>query len=270
MEFCTCGSQKPSDECCIPFSPPILQKIPPFISSYKIHTSDYPLFVGQVRVRYGVKDGPGILAQVDPVIAEALGFDLTKPQLSSATERNTLIFPLHAVRYHQQQFMNRLRFIQSELLKMVDSSVNDARIELIQCEDIPLRCEFEAFISRTAAYLDAMGHYIANTLHITERKHGSHHKIQKYLDNEHGVKRLKYKPLRETYMVHQDWTKELFSIRHQIVHEGMSMDMTVPDDYFETKRFNPILKGKSVEGLVISFWKNTLELTRSLMTLPID
>lgn len=270
MEICLCGSGKTPDQCCVPVSPPILMKIPPFISSSRIHKADYPIFVKQYRVRYSLKSGPGILAQVDPVIAEVLGFDMSKSHINNATERNTLVFPFHAVRYHQQQFMNRLRFIQRELSNLVESKTHDAMIEIIQCEDIPLRCEFEAYISRIASYLDAMAHYITKVLNIS-RKHSSHNKIQIYLENEFKGKKMTHQTLRQIYKNHENWSKNLFSIRHEIIHEGMSMDMTVPDDYFETKKaFNPTLKKESIEQLVVLFWNNIVELTRSIIEVTIN
>lgn len=267
MELCLCGSQKPSNQCCIPTSAPIHMEIPPFIRSSKLHRMDVPMFVNQLKISYAVKKGPAVLAQVDPLIADALGFDLRKIHLDNATERNTLIFPLHAIRYHQQQFMIRLRFIQSEIPKLVLRTVNDPIIELFQCEDVPLRCEFEAFISRTAAYLDAMGRYIAKILNVSVKKHGSHNKIQNYLSKVTGPKRKEHLAILQTYETHEEWAKKLLNIRNEIMHEGMSMDMTIPEDYFETRIFNPKLNGESVEELVLTFWSRILELTRSLMLL---
>ncbi|KQO18038.1 hypothetical protein [Paenibacillus sp. Leaf72] len=267
MEVCFCGSQKPSNQCCIPTNPPIIMEIPPFIRSSKLHRVGYPLIVNQVKIRYGVEKGPAILAQVDPLIADVLGFDLKKVHLDNATERNTIIFPLHAIRYHQKQFMHRLRFIQREIKKLARRAASDPLIELIQCEDIPLRCEFESFISRMAAYLDAVGRYIAKMLNVSVKNHGSHNKIQNYLRNEIEAKREEHQAILQVYEKHGKWSKKLLNIRNEIMHEGMSMDMTIPEDYFETRIFDPTLDGESVEELVLTFWSRVLELTRSLILL---
>ncbi|SFF45684.1 hypothetical protein SAMN04487969_1423 [Paenibacillus algorifonticola] len=267
MEVCLCGSRKPPNQCCIPTNPPIHMEIPPFIRSSKLHRVGYPKIVNQVQIRYGVEKGPAILAQVDPLIADALGFDLKKIHLDNATERNTIIFPLHAIRYHLKQFMHRLRYIQREITKLARRTASDPLIELIQCEDVPLRCEFEAFISRMAAYLDAMGRYIAKMLKISVKNHGSHNRIQNYLRNGTGGKREEHQAILQAYETHAKWSKKLLNIRNEIMHEGMSMDMTIPENYFESRIFDPTLDGESVEELVLTFWSKVLELTRSLILL---
>lgn len=266
MDVCLCGSEKSPDQCCIPSVPPIHSEIPRFVSSSKFYTPDVPFFINRIQVSYGVQKGPAILSQIDPLIAEALGFDLTQVHLYNPTARNTLIFPLHAVRYHLQQFLYRLRFLQKEVVQSVRRAASDPRLEIIQCEDVPLRSELEAFISRLAAYLDALAHYVADFLKYSV-KNASYNKVKNRLSEETGLKRKEHTAIREAYETHEGWIRKLLNIRHEVMHEGISMDMSIPNDFFETRTFTPRLNGESVEELVITFWSETLVFTKSLISL---
>jgi hypothetical protein len=267
MEACHCGSQKPSDQCCIPTLAPIHSEIPRFIRSSKIYTPDFPFFANQIKVNYGVVKGPAILSQIDPLIAEALGFDLTQVHLFNPSARNTLVFPLHAVRYHLQQFMYRLRLLQNEIGQSARRAAKHPHVELIQCEDVPLRSELEAYIIRLAAYLDALAHYVANSLHYSV-KNASHNKVSnRRLSEETGAKRKEHQAIRETYEAHEEWVRKLLDMRHEVMHEGISMDMSIPADFFETNSFIPRLSGESVEEIVIIIWSKALTFTRSIINL---
>ena len=59
MEACLCGSQKPSDESCIPSVAPIHSDIPRFVRSSKLYLPGTPIFARQIRNKLWGRKGPG-------------------------------------------------------------------------------------------------------------------------------------------------------------------------------------------------------------------
>ncbi|WP_407655229.1 SEC-C domain-containing protein [Alicyclobacillus dauci] len=175
---CPCGSGLLAKECCYPTKPPINMPVPQYVKldnvpvatrvnglvddSMREQIESHLSQMFNLTVKIGSESGPGFLPreQANRQIAHVLGYGLDEYHLDKERNEHTLIGPLHSVKYHQQQCMYRLFVLQQRSKKSKQNSLshpsNNKHINVvhtIQFEDLPLRAEFEAFVSRISSAL---------------------------------------------------------------------------------------------------------------------
>lgn len=114
---CPCGSKLLAKDCCYPAKPPIKMTSPPYILGATVPSSDIVIHTNapkeianqltevlrsrlqpqSVTLTYANESGPGMLSrkQVNPQIADVLGYDLNGYYLDKHREENSLLSPLH-------------------------------------------------------------------------------------------------------------------------------------------------------------------------------
>jgi hypothetical protein len=125
---------------------------------------------------------------------------------------------------------------------------------------IPLRAEFEAFISRIGSALDALAKYTCRCIGKSVDKYGSHFKLTNYLkNNESGVTWLV--SLRDKYMAYEDWSRIVIrELRDYVIHEGTLWSLEAGKDMSIEEPFvPPTWQGKGIEVLCVEHWRTLME-----------
>lgn len=145
-------------------------------------------------------------------VERMVGTSYSEIQLTDACHQLNVIFDLlYSIRYHQRQFLFRLRLLHLQQLFNKPVTGNPSIIMI----DIPLRCELEAFISKTRSLLDVSAKLISCVMEPKKQKHGD---LLKHLEASHskGIK----KDLHDLYKQYNEWIKLLKPLREHIQHDG--------------------------------------------------
>lgn len=149
----------------------------------------------QVTLNYGPESGPGFLPreQVNSQIYRVLGYKPNEHHLGTVRNEHQLLGPLHRTKYHQRQCMYRLFILEQKSRKPRRPEISSSTgtqvklVRTIQFEDLPLRAEFEVYISRLASSLDALAHYTCKCLGKDTDDVGSHFKLANHLKTQSDV-----------------------------------------------------------------------------------
>lgn len=229
-DFCLCGSGRTTAECCIPKQYPIV---------------DGALGLKDVNVRL---EGVGIFGQrvpvpseltatltlnqphhVDPSVHTALHHwneaiflkvKLLAPQVALARLRtpsnllSNLDDSLHATRYHQRQFLCRLRTVNRR--HALGTARGSEQLQII-FNDLPLRCELEAFLLRVSGSLDALGQILGLLVTGKGRTYGE---LLRTVRNKREINPTLRTELTDIFSEHLAWIEEARTYRHAIVHRA--------------------------------------------------
>lgn len=265
-------------ECCFPSNPPIRMTIPPYIVKRPVPNEDIKirtnapkeiadrltaellprLLPQSVTLTYANETGPGILTrdQVNPQIAAILGYRPDGYYIDKPREQSSLLSPLHAVKYHQQQCMYRIDFLRqkSKTSRKRPGGVNQYLV--VQYEDVPLRSEFESFMARSASALDALSKY-ACRMTGTSKRHGTHFSLFNHLKECPE----KQPVLAEMYSKYEEWARTVIrDARDDVVHDGMLWSMEPSKNMTDDERFIvPSWNGTPVDQLCVDHWRTLIE-----------
>jgi hypothetical protein len=141
---------------------------------------------------------------------------------------------LHATRYHQRQFICRFRVVNDRHAQR--NNAGSERLQII-FNDLPLRCELEAFLLRTSGTLDALGQFLGLVVTGKQRTYGD---LLRVVKNKREIDDAVRISLIEVFNENTGWIEEAKSYRHAIVHRA------------EFNEFRgPILGGEGIGPAVI-------------------
>lgn len=121
---------------------------------------------------------------------------------------------LHAARYHQRQFLCRFRDVDARHRQSRTTAT--AQLEIVM-NDLPLRCEIEAFLVRVSSSLDALGQLLGLILTGKPKKWGE---FVTSLPKRRDIDSALRFALQDIIDQQAGWMAEARNYRHAIVHEA--------------------------------------------------
>lgn len=267
--FCPCKSGLKPNECCLVHESPLIERNQGF-SSVDIQSQlvdDYgnqfiPLYEmhTNVQMRKPQQLSHQILELLYP-IREALNVSNGAKRLKKNAEQidnmlNRIDDSLHAVQYHKRQFLFRLRLLTGEELllnKVVSGNVT------IEMDDMPLRYEFESFISRIRTTLDVIAKLIA--LHLGNKNVSTNGKLYAELKEN---KRHKGTKLYNVYMENEHWIVQLKKFRDSVQHDGDLpgfKSFEYEKGYFSYPKLNEL----TANHVCFTLWSNLMVFLKSVL-----
>ena len=256
---CPCGSEFLLKECCLPDESPITER-----------NQGY----SQIIMNYSLVDEYG--NQVIPRFGMKTNIEMRKPQQLSAQITNLIysIIPkinesnilsdesakylhdiddtLHACHYHKRQFLYRLRLLfQEEVLlnRPVRGNV------IVELDDLPLRYEFEAFVTRIRVTLDVLAKFISSI--IGNKKIKTNGDMFKFIHNPQNQK--KHSELCYIYLNHEDWITYLRKMRDAVQHDGVLPGFK-SFEYENGLTSNPSIDGLLANHVCFKYWRLLLSM----------
>ncbi|WP_348519797.1 SEC-C domain-containing protein [Alicyclobacillus hesperidum] len=294
---CPCGSPLAAKDCCYPTKSQVNMPIPQYITlepvpPYRVSVSPPIPPSGkalqdqivenlrksiQFTVLHGAESGPGILPRehANLQICKVLGYEQAGYYLEAVRNEHQLIIPLHTAKYHQQQCMYRLFMLEQKSnkgkrsrMEKPDTKGHLARI--IEYDDLPLRAEFEAFVSQVASSLDALAQYTCKCLGKSVNDLGSHFKLANYLKAQHDVEWLHV--LSQKYTEYEDWARIVMrQFRDFVIHEGTVWTLDAGKDISVSQPFSaPSWQGKSIEVLCVENWRTLMQFVGEVRSILLD
>lgn len=232
----------------------------------------------QVSLNHGSESGPGFLPreQANLQIARVLGYGADQYHLETVRNEHQLIGPLHAAKYHQKQCMYRLFTLEQKSHKAKRQSGQGPSgrgltlVRTFQFEDLPLRAEFEAFISRVASVLDALAQYTCKCLGKDVKQFGSHFKLSNHLKVQRGVEWLDV--LGRKYAEYEEWARTVMrDLRDYVIHEGTLWALDAGKDLSIEQPFaQPAWQGKTIEVLCVETWQTLIQFVEQIRNVLLD
>ena len=268
---CLCQSGRLATDCCFPAEPPILQS-EPRITGANVQAELSAPGIGSLPWPRGWKpfvslNQPG---QVDAEIENiAMGFlragaprgiddphELIEALRPLSTSVSRLAEAIYAARYHQLQFLFRLRRVFVQQTFAFTPPCGNAVVRL---NDRPLQAELEAFLIRLSSTLDAM----AKTLCILGKwseRHGSFTNLLKYLPNVSRRQVSAEARLLKVLRQHETWAREVKQLRNVVAHEGTT-DQFVPVSHEGMLVHDAKVAGVRAGEFAVRTWRSVKELT---------
>jgi hypothetical protein len=211
---CPCGSGFLTSECCIPKEAPVSVRNSGFksmnIDCRLVDDFGHPIYLGcsletQITIRnphqinkviedYCQNTSRLISSKVDP--AKAHQVYLLLQELGNS---------LNATKYRQQQLLFRYQLLYGEHVFALEVNGN-ANVEV---EDIPLRVEFEDYVSKVRTTLDVLARFVSVNIDGKKRNNGN---LCTYLKTYKGKANMTGQ-LEELYCHFEPWMKELKTVR---------------------------------------------------------
>ena len=271
---CLCQSGRTAGECCFPAEPPILWS-EPRITGANIEAQLSAPGIGPLPWPKGWKpfvsfNQPG---QVDDEIEDiAMAFlragapqriddphellEALRP-LSASVSR--LAEAIYAARYHQLQFLFRLRKV---VVQQTFAFAPPRGNVVVRINDRPLQAELEAFLIRLSSTLDAMAKVLCIVGEWSE-SNGTFHKLFKYLRSvsrePHSTEARLLRVLRQ----HESWVLEVKELRNAAAHDGTT-DKFVPVSHEGLLIHDAKVAGVRAGEFAVRTWKNVKDLARQL------
>jgi hypothetical protein len=260
---CPCGSGRTAGDCCIVEVPPLTRPK----EGYDSLRSDASL-VDSLGNSYPIPDGYSaeltlrkpiqLDPEVWPLLAQAVedALEFKGPALAKTNfghEVQNLDTAMHAVRYHQRQFIYRLRLLHGEHTSYFKPAQGNVTIYL---EDFPLRFELEAFLLRIRVCLDVVARCLSVCLMASPRTFGELHKAlrsKRSLDAD-----LRNRVL-QVFAANESWMDECSTLRHAITHEGSFSEFS-SFGYKEEQLLEPLVKALAADHLCFRVWRSLLTL----------
>lgn len=217
---CHCGSEMLLKQCCLPDESPITDKNQGFTSiimnSQLFDEWDnpiYPLFGMKTTVK--MRKLHQLSSQIDSLTYSAVqrGGNIEGFQVNVENSLKSLNDSLHAAHYHKIQFLYRFRLLE------VEDALNYIRIDgnvVIELDDMPLRYEFESYISTVRTSLDVLAKVVG--IHLKKNNIETNGGLFSYLKKQE--KNVKVSNLRYLYFKNEPWIAELKAKRDAIQHSG--------------------------------------------------
>ncbi|GIM48488.1 hypothetical protein DNHGIG_40370 [Collibacillus ludicampi] len=273
---CPCGSGLLIQQCCIPDVLPITlntqtriklnrQRMAQVVDDSGNHLG----FIDLSQLGIKMQASLGKYEQIDPAIENAIypaakfhGI-LDKPkdfQEQYFKHLDALWDVLHAVRYHQRNFLFRLRKL------IIEYSVDFSMVQPgegveITYDDVPLRLELESMILRLISTLDVFAK-IAGTL--MGKGFNQDKDLWSYLLATHKNKnRPVSSALYEIYTKYS-WIRDLKGIRNAITHDAIFLGYTGMK--FQDTLFSmPYVNELKSDHFAFRVWKELLQMTREIL-----
>lgn len=253
-EPCPCGSDFLLKDCCLPDESPLTEK-----NQGYLHITLNSRLVDE----YG--------NNVIPILGMKTNIEMRKPQQLSMQILNLLnsIVPrindtnmisnesarylhdiddaLHSCHYHKRQFLYRLRLLYREealLYRPVKGNV------IVELDDLPLRYEFEAFVTRIRMTLDVLAKFISSI--IGKKKIKTNGDLYKFVHNPQFQKN--YSELCFVYLNNENWITELRKMRDAVQHDGVLPGFK-SFEYENGLASNPSINGFTVNHVCFKYWK---------------
>ncbi len=272
--LCPCQSGRPAGECCFPAEPPIIQS-EPRITSANIQAQLSAPGIGALPWPRSWKpfvslNQPG---QVDDEIEDiAMAFlragapqgiddphelfEALRP-LSGSVSR--LAEAIYAARYHQLQFLFRLRKVVVQQTFAFSPPRGNA---VVRINDRPLQAELEAFLIRLSSALDAMAKVLC-ILGEWSESHGTFNKLLKYLQNVSRQPQCTEARLLRVLRQHESWVQEVKRLRNAAAHDGTT-DQFVPVSHEGLLVHDAKVAGVRAGEFAVRTWKSVKDLARDL------
>lgn len=174
----------------------------------------------------------------------------------SALEAN-LSDSLTATRYHQRQFLCRFQAVDARHGQALAKGSEQLQIVF---QDLPLKCELEAFLIRVSGSLDALAQMIGLILTGKQRTFGV--LIQKLQKKGTTAAELQ-KELSAIFQTHSAWIDESKKYRNAIVHEAEFDTFRAPK--LSTQGISSACVAEDdAAAFVIGVWANLLRMMREV------
>ena len=271
---CLCQSNRPAGECCFPVEPPILES-EPRITGANFQAELSAPGIGSLPWPRGWKpfvslNQPG---QVDDEIEHIMmaflragapqGIDdshellVALRPLSGSVSR--LAEAVYATRYHQLQFLFRLRKVVGQQTFAFTPPRGNA---VVRINDRPLQAELEAFLIRLSSTLDAMAKVLCILGKWSDR-HGSFNNLLKYLQNVSKGQLSTEARLLKILRQHESWAREVKQLRNVVAHDGTT-DQFVPVSHEGLLVHDAQVAGVRAGEFAVRTWRSIKDLTREV------
>jgi len=168
---------------------------------------------------------------------------------------------IYAARYHQLQFLFRLRRVVGQQTFAFSPPRGNV---VVRIKDRPLQAELEALLIRLSSTLDAMAKVLC-ILGKWSENNGSFNKLLKYLANVSrggdGTEARLLRVLRQ----HESWAQEVKQLRNAVAHEGTT-DQFVSVSHEGLLIHDAKLAGVRAGDFAVRTWKGLKDLLRELPT----
>jgi hypothetical protein len=149
--------------------------------------------------------------------------DALLPALNSISSlENSLSDGLYAARYHQRQFSRRYVVVDAHHRASKTSGSGQLQVAI---NDLPMRCELEAFLLRARGSLDALAQFLGTLL---LREGCTFVQLLKRMEKKAAMSRPLRDELQTILREQQSWIDESRRYRDGIVHEATFEDFCVP------------------------------------------
>jgi hypothetical protein len=220
---CPCGSEKLTKECCVPTVAPVAAE-PTSLRDFRLHAlgvyGDNTLgpLPSDLSIEFTINQPHQLDPDVGGItdgIADSMRLVLPAENLMQAGELlGNLTDALHAVRYHQRQYLVRLRMIANRHDAIRGSASQQMSVFF---NDYPLTFEIEALVSRFRTSLDAAAHLLALCLGRKPQKYGE---LATWIQKQRSLPPKVATGLQEALKTYDAWVKRVSDYRHAVAHEG--------------------------------------------------
>lgn len=269
QDACPCGSGLPLEQCCLLLPPPITRKDQRY-GSIKINVVNTGKngrqsnsFVAP-RVRTVLRNPRQIDLEITRVFDQnrvrIANLPLPNAKLQLLLQRmNDLYHSLHGVRYHQREFLYRLRLLTlGYTLEPNDFEGNTCMI----IDDMPLRFEFEAYLVRVLSSLDVQAKMVSVSINKRFVKNGELYSHLKKSNNP------ALSELISLYAAKESWVKEVRRMRDEVAHDGGSKDLTSFSYEFGVLGL-PTVGRLTAENKCFSDWKELISFVEGILQIII-
>lgn len=256
-ELCPCQSKLMLKYCCLPDKPPLIEREQGY-SSISMNSDLVDENGNKVIPFFGMKTNITMrkFQQLSAPILELFNTVPVEICCDNIHLKN-LDDSLHACQYHKRQFLYRLRLLRNEELLLYRPVNGNVEIEM---DDMPLRYEFEAYVSRLRVSLDVLAKFISSV--IREKSIKTNGLLLKFLDKPQNQK--KFFELHQIYKENEEWIKKLRNMRDAIQHDGFLPDFK-SFSYDRGDASNPNVNGVSAYYVCFQYWKYLLNLIKAVL-----
>lgn len=226
--LCPCGSGLETAHCCIPTIAPLVDRANRWENlELKLGGTDdagLPVSIAralpELEAVATVRQPHHIDAKIERIcFSIALALEEELRENNEVDAWLTRVYTgLHAFRYHQRQFLHRLKAVREA---HVDTKIKGSTQLKVRMEDFPCRFELEGMLIRVRACLDAASGLLGVSIGKGKRKFG---KICQWANA--GNVLPNSKEYRKVIKANQVWMDLLREIRDEVVHEGSFEDLT--------------------------------------------
>jgi len=166
---------------------------------------------------------------------------------------------VYATRYHQLQFLFRLRKV---VLQQTFAFAPPRGNAVVRLNDRPLQTELEAFLIRLSSTLDAMAKVLCILGKWSERN-GSFNNLLKHLANVSKGRQSSEARLLKILRQHEPWARQVKELRNVVAHEGTT-DQFVPVSHEGLLVHDAQVADVRAGEFAVRTWKSVKDLTREV------
>lgn len=273
MSKCGCGSGLETENCCIPRNYPIvdvesgwknlnvqlhgvdvfgrLVPVPRALTATLTLNQPHHVDSCVEDALQGWREAVGHKVKLIPPAA------ILKALKSVSTLEANLSDSLTATRYHQRQFLRRFQAVDARHGQALAKGSEQLQIIF---QDLPLKCELEAFLIRASGSLDALAQLIGLILTGKQRTFGV---LVQILQKKGTTAAELQKELVAIFQTHSAWIAESKKYRNAIVHEAEFDTFQAPK--LSTRGISSACVAEDdAAAFVIGVWANLLRMMREV------